>query len=100
MAPIMVSTQYFVISASAPARPSQMPDCHAAFLERIEIGQHDQRQRHKLQQIRIVLETLEIEDRIEREHHHDKERAAAVDDAQRDQPADHHAEADVAIASA
>ena len=25
-APIMVSTQYFVISASAPARPSHRPD--------------------------------------------------------------------------
>ena len=94
MAPIMVSTQYLVISASAPASPSHRPDCHAALLERIEIGQHHQRQRDELQQIRIVLEALEIEDRIEREHHHDEERAAAVDHAQRDQPADHQAAAE------
>ena len=67
---------------------------HAALLECIEIGQHDQRQRQKLQQIRIVLETLEIEDRIECEHHHDKERAATIDDAQRDQPANHQPRAD------
>ncbi len=31
MAPIMVSTQYFVISASAPASPSQMPDRQLRF---------------------------------------------------------------------
>ena len=90
----MVSTQYLVISASAPARPSQRPDRHAALLERIEIGQHQQRQRDELQQIGIVLETLEIEDRIEREHHHDEEGAAAIDHAQRDQPADHEAAAE------
>ena len=31
MAPIMVSTQYFVISASAPASPSKRPDCQLRF---------------------------------------------------------------------
>ena len=77
----MVSTQYFVISASAPASPSHMPDRHVRFLERIQIGQHDERQGDELQEIRIVLKTLEIEDRIEREHDDDKERAAAIDDA-------------------
>ena len=54
---------------------------HAALFKRVQIGQHHKGQRHELQQIRIVLEPLEIEDRIERERHHDKERAAAVDHA-------------------
>ncbi len=67
---------------------------HAALLERVQIGQHHKRQRHELQQIRIVLESLEIEDRIEREHHHDKERAAAIDHAQAEQPADDEATAE------
>src|SRR5256885_4959727 len=40
---------------------------------------HHQRQRDELQQIRIIFEALEIEDRIEREHHHNEERAAAID---------------------
>ncbi len=31
MAPIMVSTQYFVISASAPASPSHSPDLTLRF---------------------------------------------------------------------
>ena len=63
------------------------PEPHAGFdaalLERVEIGQHDKRQRDELQQVRIVLEALEVEDRIERQHHHDEERAAAIDHAQR-----------------
>ena len=58
------------------------PGAHAAFLERMQIGQHQKRQGHELQQIRIVLEALEIEDRIERQHHHDEEGAAAIDHAQ------------------
>ena len=67
---------------------------HAALFKRVHIGQHHKRQRDQLQQIRIVLEPLEIEDRIEREHHHDKERSAAIDDAQADQPRDHQATAE------
>jgi hypothetical protein len=31
MAPIMVNTQYLVISASAPARPSQTPEIAVRF---------------------------------------------------------------------
>ncbi len=76
MAPIMVSTQYLVISASAPASPSQMSGLPAPLLERVEISEHEQRQGDELQQIGVVLEALEIEDRIERDHHHDQERAA------------------------
>ena len=66
----------------------------AAFLERVEIGQHDQRQRQELQQIGVIFESLEVEDRIEREHHHDKKGAAPVDHPKRDQPRDHEATAD------
>ena len=90
----MVSTQYFVISASAPASPSHSPARTVFFSNALQIGQHQQRQRHELQQVRIVFEALEIEDRIEREHHHDEKRAAPVDHAQRDQPADHQPDAD------
>src|SRR3984893_10042201 len=62
IAPIIVSTQYFVIRASAPE-----PDAGAyrAFVECIQIGEHHQRQRDQLQQIRIVLEALQIEDRVD-----------------------------------
>ena len=38
-------------------------------------------ERDELQQIRIVFKTLEVEDRIERQHHHDEECAAAIDHA-------------------
>ena len=61
----------------------------AALLERVQIGQHQKRQGHELQQIGIIFETLEIEDRVEREHRHGEEGAAAIDHAQGDQPADH-----------
>ena len=66
-----------------PGEPQPHAGLDAALLERVEIGQHDERQRDELQQIRIILEALEVEDRIERQHHHDKERAAAIDHAQR-----------------
>src|SRR5256885_9874234 len=55
---------------------------------------HHQRQRDELQQIRIIFEALEIEDRIEREHYHGEESAAAIDHAQADQPADDQAAAE------
>src|SRR6267378_1186063 len=60
----------------------------------MQIGQHQQRQCHQLQQIRIIFEALEVEDRIQREHHHNEEGAAAIDHAQADQPADHEATAE------
>ncbi|GCC47983.1 hypothetical protein chiPu_0031997, partial [Chiloscyllium punctatum] len=66
----------------------------AALLERVQIGQHQQRQRHQLREVGIVFEALEVEDRVEREHHHHEERAAPIHDAQRDQPAHHEREAD------
>ena len=65
-----------------------------AFLKRVQIGQYDKRQGDELQQIRVVLKALEIEDRVEREHHHDKERAAAIDHAQRNEPANHYPDAE------
>ncbi len=40
MAPIMVSTQYFVISASAPASPSHRPARTLRFSNAMQIGQH------------------------------------------------------------
>ena len=70
-------------------KPKPHARARAALLERIQIGQHHQRQGHELQQIGIIFEALEIEDRVEREHHHDEEGAAAIDHAQGDQPADH-----------
>ncbi|MGY4432972.1 hypothetical protein ACVWWO_005449 [Bradyrhizobium sp. F1.13.1] len=66
----------------------------APLLERIEISEHDERQGDELEQVGIVLETLEIEDRVERDHHHDQERAPRIHHAQRDEPADHHTGAD------
>ncbi len=60
----------------------------------MQIGQHQQRQRHQLQQIRIIFKALEVEDRIEREHRHNEKGAAAIDHAQADQPADHKATAE------
>jgi hypothetical protein len=74
-------------------KPEPDAGAPAALFERIEIGQHHQRQRHQLQQVRIVFEPLEVEDRVEREHHHHKERAAPVDHAQRGKPGDHQAAA-------
>jgi hypothetical protein len=67
---------------------------HAALLERVQIGQHQQRQGDELQQIGIVFESLEIKDRIEREQHDGEECAAAIDHAQSDQPRDHEATAE------
>ncbi len=62
-------------------KPEPQAGAHVALLERMQIGQHEQRQGDELQQIRIVFKTLEIEDRIEREHYHDEEGAAAIDHA-------------------
>ncbi len=70
-------------------KPEPEARARGALLERLQIGQHQERQGYELQQIRIVLEALEIEDRIKREHHHDEERAAVVHHAQCDQPRDH-----------
>ena len=47
-----------------PGQPEQDARLDAALFERVEIGQHHQRQRHELQQVRIVFKALEIEDRI------------------------------------
>ena len=65
-----------------------------ALLERMQIGQHHKRQGDELQQVRVVLEALEIEDRIKREQHHDEKCAAVVHHAQRDQPANHQTAAE------
>ncbi len=62
-------------------QPKPQTRSHAAFFKRVQISQHHQRQRDELQQIGIIFKSLEIEDRVEREHHDDKERAAAIDDA-------------------
>ena len=64
---------------------------HIAFFERVEIGQHHQRQRHELQQVGIIFKALEVEDRIEREHDDDEERAPPVHHAQRREPGNHDA---------
>ncbi len=52
-----------------------------ALRECVQKSQHQQRQRYQLQQIRIIFEALEIEDRVEREHHHDEEGAPTIDHA-------------------
>ena len=75
-------------------RTQQDARAQRSLVEGVQIGQHQQRQRHQLQQIGIVFEALEIEDRIERQHYHHEKGAAAIDHAQGDLPADHHADAD------
>src|SRR5256714_103515 len=79
----------FVHHRGTNAKANAASATDAAFFKRVQISQHHQRQRYELQDIRIVLKTLEIEDRIEREHHDHEERAAAIDDTQRNQPRDH-----------